>query len=113
MLIKTTRTAVLTVAALTRLFDKEEGCCPYCCAECWVLQDMYRKDLLDKTVTQAPPRMYKNVDWWDPEQKAVNRTLLTSQWLKFVCDHGLGQEAEAEDAYVEETSEQPGLDKLV
>ena len=112
MLIKTTRTAVLTVAALDLLADQEEGCCPTCGSFCWVLQDMYHLDLLDKTVIQAPERMYQDSDWWDNRQNTVKRTWLTSQWLKFSCDHGLGQEAEAEDAYVEETSEQPGLDKL-
>jgi len=112
MLIKTTRTAVLTVAALDLLYDKEEGCCPVCCNFCWVLQDMYRLDLLDKTVLQAPERAYQDSEWWDNDQKVVKRSWLTSQWLKFSCDHGLGQEEDSEADYVEETSGQPGLDPL-
>jgi len=110
MLIKTTRTAVLTVAALDLLYDQEEGCCPLCCNFCWVLKDMYRLDLLEKTILQAPERTYQDAGWWDDDQKAVKRSWLTSQWLKFDCDHGLGQETKPEPDDVEETSDQLGLD---
>lgn len=106
MLIKTTRTAVLTVAALDLLYVTEEGCCPTCCNFCWVLQDMYRRNLLDKTVMEAPVRMYEDQEWWDSDHQAVKRTWLTNQWLRKSCDHGLKEDQD------EETREQPGLDPV-
>lgn len=107
MLIKTTRTAVLTVAALDLLYASADGCCPTCCNFCWVLQDLYRLNILEKTILQAPERTYVDSEWWDKDHQAVKRSWLTNQWLKKLCDHGQGWEDE------EETREQPGLDQLV
>ena len=96
MLLKGTRTAVLTVGALDLLMGQEEGCCPHCCGMCWVLQDMVRHGDLDETVRKAPISMYEDSAWFDSKRGTVHTTLLAVKWDSN-CDHGIEEEEEEED----------------
>ncbi len=81
MLLKTTRTAILTVSALNLLAqDDEHGCCVKCCAVCWVLEDMYKSGDLDDIVRKAPADMREGASWWDSKNQAVNQVWLLEQW---------------------------------
>ena len=83
MLLKGTRTGVLTVGALDILYQQGqdgEQCCPVCCGQCWVLQDMLHSDELDSTVRKAPESMYETADWWDDHTQTVRRSWLKSRW---------------------------------
>jgi hypothetical protein len=78
-LLKTTRTAALTVFALDQLAG-QESCCPKCCTACWVLYDMKINDDLDTTIRKAPPRMYESGEWWDHRTDSVRKVWLTEKW---------------------------------
>ena len=93
MLLKATRTAVLTVAALDILYAQEEGCCTYCCGMCWVLHDMNKKGDLDQVIQGAPLDFFDTSEWWDDRRKMVNRAWLTAKWLT-PCNHGITDEEE-------------------
>lgn len=100
MLLKTTRTAVLTVAALDLLFSQPD-CCPQCCGMCWILQDMVTQGDIDSVVHRAPVQMYEDSSWYDQKRRRVNTMLLTAKWA-IRCDHGTEEdEAPAEEVDVE------------
>ena len=79
MLLKTTRTAALTVYALDMLAE-QEACCPRCCSACWVLQDMKYDDDLDGIIRKAPPHLYESTEWWDQRTDTVRKSWLTEKW---------------------------------
>jgi hypothetical protein len=88
MLLKTTRTAVLTVAALDTLFQTEGSCCQRCCGICWVLADMLRTQELDLVVSKAPIQMYEDAPWWDAKHDQVNRLAVQLKMEGDNCLHG-------------------------
>lgn len=80
---------ILVVAALSKLpnlgdyINKDmrhvvDGCCPNCCAQCGVLQDLDRSDMLDEVITWAPNHMWHDMLWWRNGQ--VDRTWLYAVW---------------------------------
>lgn len=104
MMLKTTRLAALTVGALDRLYQTGDGCCTFCCAQCWALWDMHNKGDLDTVVRAAPERMVLGSSWWDEETRSVDRRWLLDQWLAFDCNHGVAEEDELESGAEEEAS---------
>lgn len=95
MLLKTTRIAVLTVAALDDLYVQDD-CCPVCCGKCWVLRDMYQKNDLDKIILRAPAQFYESASWWDLRHSTVNTAWMTGKWLASTCTHGVTEDDEEE-----------------
>ena len=97
-MLKTTRTAVLTVAALDILAGQLEGCCPDCCGMCGVLQDMKKHDDLDTVVLRAPSYMYQDAEWWNQKRAHVDLIWLTNKWLEYECpNHELPKKKEEEE----------------
>jgi hypothetical protein len=112
MLLKTTRTAVLTVAALDILAEQQEGCCPHCCGMCGVLEDMKKTDDLTDIVLKAPPYMYLDAVWWDAKKARVDLIWLTYQWASYTCpNHVLPDEDERTDTE-READEQAALARV-
>ena len=87
MLLRTTRTAVLTVAALDLLMAGASNCCEYCCGQCWVLSDMLKSGDLDIIVHRAPAAMYEQARWYDPHLGQVNKAFVRSKMSDPTCDH--------------------------
>lgn len=87
MLLKTTRTAVLTVAALDQLAATEGQCCEFCCGQCWVLSDMMSSGELDTVVHRAPAVMYEPARWYDPSLGQVNKVFVKSKMSDPLCEH--------------------------
>lgn len=90
MLLKGTRTSVLTIYTLDKHYEEEKVCCYVCCAGCWAVHDQFARGDLDLTVMKAPERLYINRPWWDAHQKLVRRWWLRDLWLGEQCTHGLG-----------------------
>lgn len=88
MLLKTTRTAVLTVAALDSLFQTEGNCCQRCCGVCWVLADMLRTRELDLIVRKAPIQMYESSPWWDQKHDQIHHLAVQLKMDGDDCPHG-------------------------
>ena len=87
MLLKTTRTAVLTVAALDTLFQTEGSCCQRCCGTCWVIADMLRTNELDVVIHKAPLQMYEDAPWWDQKHDQVHRLAIQLKMEGGDCPH--------------------------
>lgn len=101
MILKSTRTAALTVGALDTLWGQEGTCCPYCCGLCWVLRDMHNRGDLDSIVRLAPERMVVGSGWWNEEGRHVDRFWLTSKWMDSTCTHGVEDESDEPGAEAE------------
>ena len=90
MLLKTTRTALLTVAALDALANTE-GCCPVCCAGCWALKDMSHTVDLEDILLKAPAALKESSVWWDKGSDSVRRTWLWEKWNYDCPNHPEGE----------------------
>lgn len=90
MLLKTTRTALLTVYALDNLAESVEGCCPICCLACWALKDMSHTVDLEDILLKAPPANVENKVWWDKSAGSVRRTWLWEKWNYDCPNHPKG-----------------------
>lgn len=55
-----------------------DGCCPSCCPQCGVVQELDRSDTLDEVITWAPNDMWSSLLWW--RNGRVDRTWLYSVW---------------------------------
>ncbi len=55
------------------------GCCPNCCAPCRALHDRLQAGSLERWVLLWPDDLTGH-DWWDEENKQVNRDWLHRAW---------------------------------
>ncbi|WP_431881695.1 hypothetical protein [Micromonospora chalcea] len=85
--------AMLIDAELTHLWltERDEGCCPECCAPCAALKRLLELGQLDDLIRSRAGRN----DWWDADNDQVDRVWLAAAWRRTDCGGQHQNEGEA------------------
>lgn len=86
--------AALVVASVNHLPHRDDlvigktdqGCCPVCCACCFVLKQMIDANVIDHIISFSRIG-HDEYDWWVDGK--LDRRWLDAAWNLYPCDHGV------------------------